>query len=196
MRTSFHHQPEAQHPNSSAIHKLAGRLPHLAPQSGDSIDASVCPLRVKADSCTAAKIAFGGSLIGPQDPKPASRGATPGGCGHAEGEPGLANVSGTELTDGGEAGDFKGLRDPPPAPCFRTGAFLLAPRQQIYPRAGGPDPPPRIDDSALVRGFSLRGSKMCYSITSSARPSSGSGIVRPRARAVLRLITSSNAVGS
>jgi hypothetical protein len=27
MRTSFHHQPEAQHPNSSAIHKLAGRLP-------------------------------------------------------------------------------------------------------------------------------------------------------------------------
>jgi len=29
MRTSFHHQPEAQHPNSSAIHKLAGRLPHL-----------------------------------------------------------------------------------------------------------------------------------------------------------------------
>ena len=29
MRTSFHHQPEAQHPKSSAIHKLAGRLPHL-----------------------------------------------------------------------------------------------------------------------------------------------------------------------
>jgi hypothetical protein len=29
MRTSFHHQPEAQHPNSSAIHKLAGRLPYL-----------------------------------------------------------------------------------------------------------------------------------------------------------------------
>jgi len=27
--TSFHHQPEAQHPNSSAIHKNAGRLPHL-----------------------------------------------------------------------------------------------------------------------------------------------------------------------
>ena len=33
MRTSFHHQPEAQHPNSSAIHKLAGRLPHLSGQS-------------------------------------------------------------------------------------------------------------------------------------------------------------------
>src|SRR5262249_11272038 len=29
MRTSFHHQPEAQHPNSSAIHELEGRLPHL-----------------------------------------------------------------------------------------------------------------------------------------------------------------------
>ena len=30
MRTSFHHQPEAQHPKSSAIHKLPGRLPHLS----------------------------------------------------------------------------------------------------------------------------------------------------------------------
>jgi hypothetical protein len=29
-RTSFHHQPEAQHPKSSAIHKIAGRLPHLS----------------------------------------------------------------------------------------------------------------------------------------------------------------------
>jgi hypothetical protein len=29
FRTSFHHQPEAQHPKSSAIHKIAGRLPHL-----------------------------------------------------------------------------------------------------------------------------------------------------------------------
>jgi hypothetical protein len=29
MRTSFHHQSEAQHPKSSAIHKCAGRLPHL-----------------------------------------------------------------------------------------------------------------------------------------------------------------------
>ena len=28
-RTSLNHQPEAQHPKSSAIHKLAGRLPHL-----------------------------------------------------------------------------------------------------------------------------------------------------------------------
>jgi hypothetical protein len=29
MRTSFHHQPEAQHPKFLAIHKNAGRLPHL-----------------------------------------------------------------------------------------------------------------------------------------------------------------------
>jgi hypothetical protein len=27
--TPFHHQPEAQHPKSSAIHKNAGRLSHL-----------------------------------------------------------------------------------------------------------------------------------------------------------------------
>jgi hypothetical protein len=27
--TPFHHQPEAQHLKSSAIHKNAGRLPHL-----------------------------------------------------------------------------------------------------------------------------------------------------------------------
>jgi len=29
-RTSLNHQPEAQHPKSSTIHKLAGRLPHLS----------------------------------------------------------------------------------------------------------------------------------------------------------------------
>ena len=34
MRTSFHHQPEAQHPKSSAINKPAGRLPHLVALSG------------------------------------------------------------------------------------------------------------------------------------------------------------------
>jgi hypothetical protein len=33
MRTSLNHQPEAQHPKSSAIHKLAGRLPHLFPKA-------------------------------------------------------------------------------------------------------------------------------------------------------------------
>jgi hypothetical protein len=29
MQTSFHHQPEAQHPKSPAIETPAGRLPHL-----------------------------------------------------------------------------------------------------------------------------------------------------------------------
>src|SRR5215468_9545187 len=38
-------------------------------------------------------------------------------------------------------------------------------------------------------------SPLHYSITSSARPSSDGGIVRPRALAVLRLMTSSNFVG-
>src|SRR6516164_21465 len=36
MRTSFHHQPEAQHPKSSAIHKKTGRLPHLYPRKRTS----------------------------------------------------------------------------------------------------------------------------------------------------------------
>jgi hypothetical protein len=30
MRTSFHHQPEAQHPHSPPIYTPAGRLPHLS----------------------------------------------------------------------------------------------------------------------------------------------------------------------
>jgi hypothetical protein len=34
LRTSFHHQPEAQHPKNFTIHKNAGRLPHLLAQSG------------------------------------------------------------------------------------------------------------------------------------------------------------------
>ena len=33
MRTSFHHQPEAQHPHSPAIYTPAGRLPHLSATS-------------------------------------------------------------------------------------------------------------------------------------------------------------------
>ena len=37
MRTSFHHQSEAQHPKSSAIHKYAGRLPHLWVISGHRV---------------------------------------------------------------------------------------------------------------------------------------------------------------
>src|SRR3974390_3010528 len=40
--TSFHHQPEAQHPISSAIHKNAGRLPHLLAQSRHGRGLSRC----------------------------------------------------------------------------------------------------------------------------------------------------------
>jgi len=31
MRTSFHHQPEAQHPKFFSYQQAAGRLPHLRP---------------------------------------------------------------------------------------------------------------------------------------------------------------------
>ena len=34
MRTSFHHQPEAQHPKSSAIHKLPADYPIYWMESG------------------------------------------------------------------------------------------------------------------------------------------------------------------
>jgi hypothetical protein len=37
MRTSFHHQPEAQHPKSPAIETPAGRLPHLLSESGQIV---------------------------------------------------------------------------------------------------------------------------------------------------------------
>jgi len=33
MRTSFHHQPEAQHQKSPAIETPVGRLPHLLSQA-------------------------------------------------------------------------------------------------------------------------------------------------------------------
>src|SRR5664280_1381162 len=38
-RTSFHHQPEAQHPKSPAIYTPAGRLPHLFPDSCQNVAA-------------------------------------------------------------------------------------------------------------------------------------------------------------
>ena len=43
MRTSFHHQSEAQHPKSSAIHKYAGRLPHLWVMSTHRVTPASCP---------------------------------------------------------------------------------------------------------------------------------------------------------
>ena len=48
MRTSFHHQPEAQHPKSPAIYTPAGRLPHLLPQERTS--ASLTGMSAKCQS--------------------------------------------------------------------------------------------------------------------------------------------------
>ena len=48
--------------------------------------------------------------------------------GHAEGKMELANLSGTELIEVGEAGDFRASWDPPQAPC---GAFLLSQRPAV-----------------------------------------------------------------
>jgi hypothetical protein len=40
MRTSFHHQPEAQHPKSPAIETPPGRLPHLSGKRRFAADAA------------------------------------------------------------------------------------------------------------------------------------------------------------
>jgi hypothetical protein len=51
----LNHQPEAQHPKSSAIHKLAGRLPHLIPRyRSNYCNATNRRFGPQADSCTAA----------------------------------------------------------------------------------------------------------------------------------------------
>ena len=44
MRTSFHHQPEAQHPKSSAIHKLPADYPICCSNSGQTRVRLECPL--------------------------------------------------------------------------------------------------------------------------------------------------------
>ena len=44
MVTSFHHQPEAQHPNSSAIHKLPADYPIFGSLATD-------PFSARADRC-------------------------------------------------------------------------------------------------------------------------------------------------
>jgi hypothetical protein len=41
-RTSFHHQPEAQHPKSSAIHKLLADYPIYAPKAIDGRFTAAC----------------------------------------------------------------------------------------------------------------------------------------------------------
>jgi hypothetical protein len=59
MRTSFHHQPEAQHPKSPAIETPAGRLPHLWVNRCVSIELPGGPLSVvtpiATNFCGAAK---------------------------------------------------------------------------------------------------------------------------------------------
>jgi len=49
MQTSFHHQPEAQHPKSPAIYTPAGRLPHLMAYSAATQPASPLLLAQEGD---------------------------------------------------------------------------------------------------------------------------------------------------
>jgi hypothetical protein len=58
MRTSFHHQPEAQHPKSPAIYTPAGRLPHLWSKSDQILRRSEMMLCANRYHCTAAKMLF------------------------------------------------------------------------------------------------------------------------------------------
>jgi hypothetical protein len=79
--------------------------------------------------------------------------------------------------------------------CNGLTSFFLAvsqPFTTLYTRRSpGPRPQPRSSQCAVVRDEIAA----VHSITSSARPSSASGTVRPSAFAVLRLTTSSNFVG-
>jgi hypothetical protein len=46
MRTSFHHQPEAQHPKSSAIHKLGRPItPSFGPDNRGFLTPVLAPFR-------------------------------------------------------------------------------------------------------------------------------------------------------
>ena len=56
MRTSFHHQPEAQHPQSPATYKLAGRLPHLLALNGRGDTHQICPLLKVDRTCHRATV--------------------------------------------------------------------------------------------------------------------------------------------
>jgi hypothetical protein len=46
MRTSFHHQPEAQHPKSPAIYTPVGRLRHLSLTHSAQIPAPPAKIRI------------------------------------------------------------------------------------------------------------------------------------------------------
>ena len=67
MRTSFHHQPEAQHPKSPAIETPAGRLPHLLSESGQTRLLLKCPLSATSGH-RARSIAQRGSVPAPEGP--------------------------------------------------------------------------------------------------------------------------------
>ncbi len=64
--SALNHQPEAQHPKSSAIHKLAGRLPHLVARRYTYCNATIPSLsedkRTHREHCES----------GASDPKPTS----------------------------------------------------------------------------------------------------------------------------
>ena len=49
MRTSFHHQPEAQHPNSLAIHKLPADYPIYWVHNGQRLLSELIGYAANAD---------------------------------------------------------------------------------------------------------------------------------------------------
>src|SRR5262249_7852459 len=51
QRTSFHHQPEAQHLISSAIHKPSADYPILSPRSPTLEQTSICDALAHLRSC-------------------------------------------------------------------------------------------------------------------------------------------------
>jgi hypothetical protein len=64
-RTSFHHQPEAQHPKSSAIHKLSADYPIFSPESDRLLRCREMTLWANSDQkCGAQKRALIDHLIG------------------------------------------------------------------------------------------------------------------------------------
>ena len=77
------------------------------------------------------------------------------------------------------------------APCrYNSGGRVVSalPRKRTTSDATG------MSALCQTRTFALQQKTFCYSITWSARPISGSGIVRPSAFAVFRLMTSSTVV--
>ncbi len=84
----------------------------------------------------------------------------------------------------------------PNSGCNRTRAPRAASGERLRPEDGEGERVRRLEvhDQIERRRLSTGVGGVHYSITSSARPSTAGGIVRPRALAVLRLITNSNFV--